>query len=143
MPPAFSRSVDDREDRKGSKFGAALSPLESAAPISTPVPHSPEVGVAIFYNDLQSPGETQKQLVLRIFVNCCCQSTRTMYARKQSNSISFGHGPHARHLVDNPTGPREVQCFSHGRALKPATASRNLRAAAGDVRFQTKLHFRP
>jgi hypothetical protein len=97
MPPAFSRIVDDREDWKGSKFGAALSPLESAAPISTPVPHSPEVGVAIFCNDLQSLGETQKHLVLRIFVNCCCQSTCIMYARKQPNSISFGHGPHARH----------------------------------------------
>jgi len=101
MPPAFSRSVDDREDWKGSKFGAALSPLESAAPISTPVPHSPEVGVAIFYNDLQSLGETQKQLVLRIFVNCCCESTRCMHANKP-----------------------------------------NVHAAAGNVRFRKKLHFR-
>jgi hypothetical protein len=54
MPRAQSRTVDDRDDRSGCKFGAALIPLESAAPISTrysPIPR-PRGRGRHFYNDL-------------------------------------------------------------------------------------------
>ena len=51
MPRAQSRSIDDREDWNGSKFGAALTPMR-ARPRSQPQPPNPEVGADHSYNDL-------------------------------------------------------------------------------------------
>ena len=51
MPRAQSRSIDDREDWNGSKFGAALTPMR-ARPRSQPQPPSPEVGADHSYNVL-------------------------------------------------------------------------------------------
>lgn len=54
MPPAQSRSIDDRGYWRGSKVGAALVPIGSAAPTSTwysPIPRPGGRG-RHFYNDL-------------------------------------------------------------------------------------------
>ena len=54
----------------GNKMGAAPVPNVSAAPISLPVPHAPEVGADITYNDLWPFGGRQS-VAIRICVDCC------------------------------------------------------------------------